>query len=165
MRLFQASQTSGVGVVVRDHSGYALAALSQKFPIPHAPVMIEAMASRTAVQLVLDLKLDRVSFEWDSRQVITALQCQDNNYTSYGHLIAETHNKTLSLQSFKFEHVGHSANSVAHVLAKKSISIESSYLWLSSMPHDVISILQADLAINKTSYLFLKKKKKKVRFG
>ena len=145
--------------MVRDHRGYALAALSQKFLIPHAPVVIEAMAARAAVQLVLDLKLDRVSFEWDSRQVITALQCQDNNYTSYGHLIAETHNKTLSLQSFKFEHVGHTANSVAHVLAKKSISIESSYLWLSSMPHDVISILQADLAINKTSYLFLKNKK------
>jgi ribonuclease HI len=144
--MFQASLTSGVGVVVRDHRGYALAALSQKFPIAHALVVIEAMAARAAIQLALDLKLDRVSFEGDSTQVITALQCQDNNYTSYGHLIAETQNKTLSLQSFTFEHVGRSANSVAHVLAKKSISIESSYLWLSSMPHDVISILQADLA-------------------
>uniref|UniRef100_A0A2N9EG46 RNase H type-1 domain-containing protein n=1 Tax=Fagus sylvatica TaxID=28930 RepID=A0A2N9EG46_FAGSY len=112
--MFQASLTSGVGVVVRDHRGYALAALSQKFPIAHALVVIEARAARAAIQLALDLKLDRVSFEGDSTQVITALQCQDNNYTSYGHLIAETQNKTLSLQSFTFEHVGRSANSVAH---------------------------------------------------
>ena len=144
--MFQTSLTSGVGVVVRDHRGYALAALSQKFPIPHVPVVIEAMAARAAVQLALDLKLDRVSFEGDSTQVITALQSSESNYSSYGHLVAETQNKTLSLQSFTFEHAGRSANSVAHVLAKKAISIESSYLWLSSMPHDVISILQADLA-------------------
>ena len=39
--MFQASLTSGVGVVVRDHRGYALAALSQKFPIAHALVVID----------------------------------------------------------------------------------------------------------------------------
>uniref|UniRef100_A0A2N9J0B2 RNase H type-1 domain-containing protein n=1 Tax=Fagus sylvatica TaxID=28930 RepID=A0A2N9J0B2_FAGSY len=100
--------------VVRDHRGYALAALSQKFPIPHVPVVIEAMAAQAAVQLALDLKLDRVSFEGDSTQVITALQSSESNYSSYGHLVAETQNKTLSLQSFTFEHVRRSANSVAH---------------------------------------------------
>jgi hypothetical protein len=54
----QNSSMAGVGVVVCDHLRATMAALTQKFHIPHSPVIFEALVARTAVQLSSDLKLE-----------------------------------------------------------------------------------------------------------
>ena len=137
---------AGVGVVVRNHQGHAVAAYTKRFHLPPTPAIIEALAARAAVHLALELKLDQVSFEGDSDIIIKALQSSEANFTSYGHIIEETEDKSKFFQSYSFQHTRRSANTVAHVLAQKSFSFDSHFLWLSNMPHDVISILQSDLS-------------------
>ncbi len=88
--VFQDSATAGVGVVVRNNHGRAMAALAQILPLPHAPVDIEALATRTTMTLAVELHLDRVLFEGDSKIIINALQSSEASCTSYGHLISET---------------------------------------------------------------------------
>ena len=107
--------------------------------------MIEVLAARDAVHLALELKLDRVSFEGDFETIIEALRRSEANFTPYGHIIEENQDKSKSFQSCSFQHTRHSANIVAHVLAQKSFSFDSHFLWLSNMPHDVLSVLQSDL--------------------
>ena len=77
---------AGVGVVVRDHQGHAVVALTKRFHLPSTPAMIEALAAIAAVHLALELKLDQVSFEGDSETIIKALRCSEANFTSYGHI-------------------------------------------------------------------------------
>ena len=136
---------AGVGVVVRNHQGHAVAAYTKRF-LPPTPAIIEALAARAEVHLALELKLDQVSFEGDSDIIIKALQSSEANFTSYGHIIEETQDKSKFFQSYSFQHTRRSANTVAHVLAQKSFSFDSHFLWLSNMPHDVISVLQSDLS-------------------
>ena len=137
---------AGVGVVVRNHQGHAAAAYTERFHLPQTPAIIEALATRAAVNLALELKLDQVSFEGDSEIIIKALQSTEANFTSYGHIIEEIQDKSKFFQNCSFQHTRRSANNVAHVLAQKSFSFDSYVMWLSNMPHDVISVLQSDLS-------------------
>ncbi|GMY23612.1 putative ribonuclease h protein [Fagus crenata] len=136
---------AGVGVVVRDHQGQAIAALTKRFHLPQTPAMIEALAAREAIQLALELKLNRVSLEGDSATIIKELCCSESNFTPHGHIIEEIQDKSKSFHSCSFQHTRRPANTVAHVLAQKSFSFDSHFLWLTAMPHDVISFLQSDL--------------------
>ena len=54
---------AGVGVVVRNHQGLAVATYTERFHLPQTPAIIEALAVRAAVHLALELRLDQVSFE------------------------------------------------------------------------------------------------------
>uniref|UniRef100_A0A2N9F8Q9 RNase H type-1 domain-containing protein n=1 Tax=Fagus sylvatica TaxID=28930 RepID=A0A2N9F8Q9_FAGSY len=105
---------AGVGVVVRNHQGHTVATYTERFHLPQTPAIIEALAARAAVHLALELKLDQVSFEGDSEIIIKALQSIEANFTSYGHIIEETQDKSKFLQSCSFQHTRHSANNVAH---------------------------------------------------
>jgi hypothetical protein len=136
---------AGVGVVVRDHQGQAIAAFTKRFHLPQTPAMIEALAAREAIQLALELKLDRVSLEGDSATIIKELCCPESHFTPHGHIIEEIQDQSKSFHSCSFQHTRRQANTVAHVLAQKSFFFDSHFLWLTAMPHDVISFLQSDL--------------------
>uniref|UniRef100_A0A2N9I441 DUF4371 domain-containing protein n=1 Tax=Fagus sylvatica TaxID=28930 RepID=A0A2N9I441_FAGSY len=78
----------------REAEGHAVAAYTKRFHLPPTPAIIEALAARAAVHLALELKLDQVSFEGDSDIIIKALQSSEANFTSYGHIIEETQDKS-----------------------------------------------------------------------
>ena len=80
---------TGVGLVVRDHQGHAIAAFTKQLHLPPTSAMIKVLAARAAVQLALELKLERVSFKGDSETIIRALRCSEANFTPYGHIIEE----------------------------------------------------------------------------
>ena len=65
---------AGVGVVVRNHQGHAVAAYTERFHLPPTLAIIEALAAKATVHLALELKLDQISFEGDSEIIIKALQ-------------------------------------------------------------------------------------------
>ena len=108
-------------------------------------VVSETLAARTTMTLAVELHLDRVLFEGDLKIIINALQSSEASCASYGHLISETQNIASQFYNVNFTHARRTANQVAHVLAKKSYSLETRIVWLSHMPPDVISTLHADL--------------------
>ena len=73
--LFNGTNSVGIRVVVRDHLGCVIAALSRQVNLIHSVKTAEALATRRAVVLVGELSLFNVIFEGDYLRVIQALQC------------------------------------------------------------------------------------------
>jgi ribonuclease HI len=64
----------GVGLVLRDHSEQVLAARCMTHPYVFDPTIAEAFAARCGMRLCRELGLQRVIFEGDSLEVVSALQ-------------------------------------------------------------------------------------------
>lgn len=70
---FDGTNSVRIGVVVRDHSGCVIAALSQRVNLIHSVDIAEALAARRVVVLARELSLFNVIFEGDCLCVIQAL--------------------------------------------------------------------------------------------
>ena len=73
---------TGLGVVIRDSRGQALASLSEQASLPFSPEIVEAMAAARAISFAQGL----ASFvlEGDSINIIKALQSEDESLSPYG---------------------------------------------------------------------------------
>ena len=71
--VFSVTKSVGIGVVVRDHEGLVLAALSKCMPLPLGPLEAEAKAMDEAVSFARDIGLQDVIFETDSTTILGAL--------------------------------------------------------------------------------------------
>ena len=70
---FSSSNSTSIGVIVRDCVGEAIGALSMTIPLPQLVADVEALACRQAVQFAAEIGLSRVVFEGDSVVTINAL--------------------------------------------------------------------------------------------
>ena len=64
---------AGLGVVVCDSHGNAIASLSEQSPLPFALVIVEAMAAARAMALAQELGITEFMLEGDSKVVINTL--------------------------------------------------------------------------------------------
>ena len=53
----------GIGIIVRDHEGIVLAALSKRLPLPLGPLEAEAKAMDEAASFAADIGLQEAIFE------------------------------------------------------------------------------------------------------
>ena len=67
----------GIGVVVRDYKGEAMAALSQKIALPQSVALAEARAAHKAITFAQEMSFFRIQVEGDCLGVIRALQSQE----------------------------------------------------------------------------------------
>lgn len=63
----------GVGVVIRNHEGTVIAALSKRLPLPLGPLEAEAKALDEASIFTWDVRVQDVIFETNSSLVLHAL--------------------------------------------------------------------------------------------
>ncbi|XP_058198346.1 uncharacterized protein LOC131313866 [Rhododendron vialii] len=122
------------GVVIRDANGMFMAAASRCLSWCKSPELAEAMAVRRGVQVGLQLGLNAVMVESDSKAVIDMI----NGHTVVSQSVNSTiHDvKVLSndFQSCMFLFARRSSNSVAHTLASKGLGGLDCSLWTES-PH------------------------------
>ena len=71
--VFSNLQTVGIGVIIRDHEGSVVAALSQHLRLPLAPLEAEAKAMDVAASFAWDMGIRDMVFETDSKVVSGAL--------------------------------------------------------------------------------------------
>ena len=71
--VFSQSVQDGVGVVIRDHEGRVIAALSKQVQQPPGPLEIEANTMEVGVSFAWDVGTREVILECDSRIVSVAL--------------------------------------------------------------------------------------------
>ena len=68
--VFESQQASGVGVLIKDHSGLVAAALSKKVYCPLGPLEAEAKALGEAMDFAWDVGIRDVHFECDSKLIV-----------------------------------------------------------------------------------------------
>ena len=64
---------AGLGVIIHDSQGLAMAALAQNVQLASLVVEMEALATTRAVELAVEIGLDSIIFKGDSSIVIRGL--------------------------------------------------------------------------------------------
>nr|POE50556.1 putative ribonuclease h protein [Quercus suber] len=86
--LFKDIRKAGIGVIVRDSTGQAIASLSEQASLPFSPEIAEAMAAARALSFVQDLGFSSFILEGDSANVINTLNAEEKSLSTYGHILS-----------------------------------------------------------------------------
>ena len=95
-----------------------MASLSQNIPLPHSVVNLETLVACRALELSLELGLDKAILKGDSLIIMNALRDFSPSIASYGLLIHDAHLLANLFTSISFQHVDRDGNYVAHNLAR-----------------------------------------------
>jgi hypothetical protein len=142
--MFAETNEAGIGVIIRNHKGEAMASMCHRIHYPHSVEAMEAYAARSAAQLAIDLGITEADIEGDSKTIVNALLAPTPCCTLYGHLINDTKIVAHSYLSVQFLHVKREGNSLAHSLAKRARFSQPLEIWMESVPPDIVSILCND---------------------
>jgi ribonuclease HI len=127
----------GLGVIVRNHEGDALAMISETMGSSTDPVTAEALAARRAVEVSHMLGLRKIILEGDALQIVQALQSTDGGKYSYGLLIEDMQQLLRRFSEFSVQFVRREANGAAHKLARLALSMGENKFWRDNFPFQV----------------------------
>ena len=142
--LFSDTGEAGLGVVIRDHAGEIIAALSEKIPQPPLVTCLELLAARRAAIFVHEVGLQDSIMEGNSETVINSLRKGDMFQSAYGHLIKDTLSYVHSLRSFSFSHSYRQGNSITDALAKNARFCSGLTVWMEHVPPNINVLVLAD---------------------
>ena len=148
--VFKNSKSVGIGVVVRDHEGSVLAALSKCLPLPLGPLEVEAKAMEEAISFTIDIRLQEAIFETDSLALSGAL----TDMSTVPITIENCRGIHLKLQNFRqsrVQHVRREGNKPAHTLAHHAKEIDNFVTWIEETPSFIESFVTQD-ALYFSSY-------------
>ena len=132
--VFAEENCSGVGVIVRDREGLAIATMSEKIPQLLQPTEIEAMATTKALEFAREVGISEAILEGDSLLVIKALATKDIGLAPFGLLIQDAYRFTEAFSLLSYSHTKREGNQVAHDLAKLAVTIPNCVIWMEDVP-------------------------------
>ena len=142
--IFQDTGTTGIGVVIRDSEGMVIAALSERITLPSTVEDVEALACRKAISFSIELGLQDVVFEGDSKIIYKHLVLNSTCMTAFGHIIEDSRRLATRLRSVSFSHVRRKGNTVADKLAKLAKFLYEPQIWLEDIQRDVTNFVILD---------------------
>ena len=116
--MFKNEALAGLGVIIQNDKGLAMAASSQTIPLPISVEMVEVLAACSALCLARQLQFDQVIIEGDSKLVIKTLNSEDYSSTNFGHIIRDIKIASSAFRYLVFCHTRRQENKVAHRLAR-----------------------------------------------
>ena len=137
---------SGLGIVVRDKEGLAIASMVARIPQQLQPTEIEALAAYKAVGFARELGLSQAVLEGDSSIVMSALNSSNPGLAPCGLLIQDALNVAIGFSKLFYSHTKRERNSVAHNLTQLAVNISNCVIWIEDVSSDVMSFYHTDLA-------------------
>lgn len=143
--LFSQEGLAGIGVIIRNDQGLAMAALSQQIPSPASVEMVEVIAARRALMFAKELGFDKIEVEGDSEIVVNAIagDYMDNSY--WGHVLQDVKFLFSSFSCISVKHIYRAGNCVAHKLARRAAR-NPFLVWMESVPPDILDVYQQDIS-------------------
>ncbi|KAK9991337.1 hypothetical protein SO802_026322 [Lithocarpus litseifolius] len=123
--VFKNSNSFGIGVVVRDHEGSVLAALSKHLPLPLGPLEAEAKAMEESISFATDIGIQEAIFETDSLALLGALADMSTVLITIENCIGGIHLKLQNFRQPRVQHVRHERNKPAHTLEHYAKGIDN----------------------------------------
>ena len=115
--VFAQQHASGVGVVIRDHEGLVVAALSKKLWYPLGPLEAEAKAMEEAVEFAWHVGIRDAHFECDSILVSDAVRGLTIPQVSISNIIYRICHCLKVFGFVQILHVKREVNTPPHILA------------------------------------------------
>ena len=123
----------GLGVVVRDNQGQALASLSEQVPFPFSLDLVEALVAAQAISFTLEIGCLSFILEGDLEHVINTLSSNEDSLSPFGHILDSAKALTES-RCISFFHVRRLGNSIACNLAKYTRHVSGYLVWMKDVP-------------------------------
>ena len=143
--VFKATNSAGIGVIIRDCEGEVIVALSLSIPLSQSVDELEALACRRAVQFAWEIGFRRVFFEGDSATVIQAITRRDSDFLPFGNIIDDIRHQVSAFHFSDFCHVNRSCKIVADALAERAKHCEGLQVWLECLPDDISPLALFDV--------------------
>ncbi|XP_075670181.1 uncharacterized protein LOC142639941 [Castanea sativa] len=141
---FAEDNTTGMGVIIRNNEGLAMALLSQKIPLRTTVIEVEVLVARRALELALELGFDSIVLgSLDSETLFKALKLGNTSLAPYGHLVQDILYLSSHFSNFQISLLRQLGNKVAHSLARKAKLLNYMIVWIEDVP-DLLHVLQAD---------------------
>nr|XP_023911306.1 uncharacterized protein LOC112022914 [Quercus suber] len=135
---------AGLGVVVRNSHGNAIASLSEQALLPFAPVIVEAMAAARAMIFAKEIGITEFMLEGDSEVVINTLRNTEASLSTFGHLLESAKSTLVTSKCIAFSHIRRSGNRVGHNLAKHARHVRGLSVWVEDTPSHLYDVLLAE---------------------
>ena len=119
----------GLGIIVRESKGGALAMQCATRTLFSDPATAEGMAAWTALELSLKLKLRSIILEGDAREVVQILCKEGDCRSKYGQVLNDAKFLLTHVPDWRVKHIRRTANIVAHRLAKMALAQGENKLW------------------------------------
>lgn len=123
----------GLGVVIQNNQGQAIASLSEQIPLSFSLDVVEALATARAISFARELGCSSFILEGDSDVVIKTLVSEEESLSPFGHILASTKANTNASFSIIFTHVRRIGNSIKHVRRVRGFSV-----WIEMFFHTFI---------------------------
>ncbi|KAK9280564.1 hypothetical protein L1049_014257 [Liquidambar formosana] len=144
--LFVEDNCVGLGAMVRDCEGQAIAARSKKIIGTFPATVVEATAMRFAIGFARDLGLWTVELEGDCMEVVNALKAKEVLLNPLGLIIDDILSALVQFHGgVSFSHTYRDGNAVAHGLAKHAQYIKDLCVWIEDVPEFVRDCFVVDL--------------------
>ena len=134
---------AGLGVIIRNSRGQALASLSEQALLPFSPEIVEAMAAARAISFAQGLGFTSFIIKGDSINIIKA-QSDDESLSPYGHILSSAKSMVVAGSSMTYSHVGRTGNNVVHNLAKHARHVWGFSVWTKNVPPPLSHVLFVD---------------------
>ena len=137
---------SGIGMVVRTHTGVILASLALSISQALQPAKIEAIAAARALEFGHEIGLTEAILEGDSELIVNSLKTGRATMASVEPLIQDATLFLVLYMKLLCSHCRRNDNKLAHNLAGFSIHVPNYSAWMEEVPHNLLSVAEQDVA-------------------
>nr|XP_023914469.1 uncharacterized protein LOC112026028 [Quercus suber] len=124
----------GVGAVTHNVAGDVMVALSARGAVVVDSEEAEALACRKAMEFTIDARFSELIVEGDNAMVMSAVSSTSPNWSCLGVIYDDIGCVVARLLYVAFSCIRHSANSVAHSLARYANVLDEEVVWLEDSP-------------------------------
>ncbi|XP_030963999.1 uncharacterized protein LOC115985177 [Quercus lobata] len=139
--VFAEINASGIGVVVRNKRGEVMVSLVAKGPLMQDSEEAEVLACQKVLEFVVDASFTDLLLEGDNMSVMKSITSIRSNRSRLGHIYEDIHCIAVGFRSFSVNFVKHSANLVAHSIAKFASNVDDELVWLEESPPPTLEAL------------------------
>ena len=143
--IFRNENRCGIGVVIRDHTGFVIASLVQSISRAYQPIEVEALAAARALEFGQEIRIGGAVLEGDLELIINFLKAGGNTIASVEPLIQDVILFSNSYSELLYS-CRREGNSLAHSLATYSSNVSNHVVWMEEVSNHLLSVFQQDLA-------------------
>ncbi|KAK3218996.1 hypothetical protein Dsin_012966 [Dipteronia sinensis] len=125
---------TGLGMVIRDHTGFVMASWAQRLEANYSPLVAEAMAIFRGITFAVEAGLVPIVVESDALAVVNLINAGDQIHAEIGLVVCDIRNLLKSIECGQVVFVFRMVNVVAHLLAKLALSLDEGRFWIEEYP-------------------------------